>query len=221
MQARNQYHEDLDRVWAALADLADLAGTAMSRASQALADADLSLAEEVIAADTRLDAARAELDDLVFTLLATQQPVAGDLRLLTSAVPSGAALERMGDLAAHIARSTRLRYPDPAVPEVLRENFAAMGRVAVDLAGEVATALRTRDAALAAGIPAHDEAMDTLHRQMFTVLLAPENHAPVNAAIDLSLLGRFYERFGDQAVYVARRVYFTVTAHQLHERGLV
>ncbi|MDQ1719292.1 MAG: phosphate transport system protein [Actinoplanes sp.] len=212
MQFRGQYHADLDRVWGLLFDLAELARSAMVLAATALADADLALAERVIADDALLDARRRELEELVFTVLATQQPVAGDLRLLTAALPAGAGLERMGDLAAHIARAARLRYPDNAVPPQLRDTIARMGDVAAGLAGDLVTAIKTRDAELAATVPAGDDAMDALHRKMFTILLAPSRDRRVETAIDISLLGRFHERFADQAVGVARRIYFILTA---------
>jgi phosphate transport system protein len=214
VQVRSQYHADLDRVWGSLVDLAELARTAMVRATAALADADLALAERVIGGDALLDARRRDLEELVFGLLATQQPVAGDLRLLTAALPAGAGLERMGDLAAHIARAARLRYPDNAVPVELRDTIAQMGRVAAELAGDLATAIGTRDAELAAGVPAGDDAMDTLHRQMFTILLAPSRDQRIETAIDISLLGRYHERFADQAVSVARRICFILTGRQ-------
>lgn len=219
MQGRSHYHADLDRVWDSLQELAELARTAMIGASTAIAEADLGLAEQVISDDIRLDVQRAQLEELVFTLLATQQPVAGDLRLLTAAIPAGAALERMGDLAAHIAGAARLRYPDNAVPTPLRETIAQMGSIAAELAGDVATAITTRDGALAAQVPARDDTMDGLHRQMFRMLLASASHTPVNTAIDLSLLGRYYERYADQAVSVARRIYFILTAERLPARN--
>jgi phosphate transport system protein len=214
VQVRNQYHADLDRVWESLHDLADLARNAMTRAAQALADTNLSLAEQVISDDAQLDRRRATLDELVFTLLATQQPVAGDLRLLTAAIPAAAGLERMGDLAAHIARAVRLRYPDDPVPTPVRDTIAGMGQVAAELATDVARSIVTRDAALAARVPARDDAMDALHRQMFAILLSPDNHVRVDTAIDVSLLGRYYERYADQAVSVARRIYFVLTAQR-------
>jgi phosphate transport system protein len=215
MQVRTRYHADLERVWQSLYELADLAGTAMARAAAALADADRALAEDIIGSDTELDTRRARVEELVFTLLATQQPVAGDLRLLTSALPVAASLERMGDLAAHIARAANLRYPDHAVPGELHDTTDSMGQVAGELAGDVTTAIATRDAALAAGVPARDDAMDALRRRMFTTLLDPANHVRTDTAVDMSLLGRYYERYADQAVSVARRIHYTLTGQQL------
>ncbi|UQX87449.1 phosphate signaling complex protein PhoU [Jatrophihabitans telluris] len=215
MQARSQYHAELDHVWQSLYELAELARLAMVRGSLALEEADLQIAEQVIAGDVQLDTRRAELDELVFTLLATQQPVATDLRLLTATIPAAAGLERMGDLAAHVARAARLRYPDHAVPEPLRATITGMGEVAVGLAADVAAALASRDPTLAARVPAGDEEMTRLHRQMFALLLAEHTGARVNTAIDVSLLGRYFERYADQAVSVARRVYFVITAEHL------
>lgn len=218
VQIRSQYHAELDRVWESLQELASLAQAAMVQADAALATADLTLAEQVIAGDELLDTRRAELELLVFQVLATQQPVAGDLRLLTAAIPAASGLERMGDLAAHIARAARMRYPDHAVPPPLRATITRMGSVAAHLAADLATALGTRDADLASGVPAADDAMNALHREMFQVLLAPGSNDRVDVAIDISLLGRYYERYADQAVSVARRVYFALTGHPLAHR---
>ncbi|MCW2522063.1 MAG: phoU [Frankiales bacterium] len=212
MPTRAQYRADLDRVWDALHELAELACVAITRATAALTDANLSLAEKVIADDVRLDEGRAALEDLVFTLLATQQPVASDLRLLLAAIPAGSGLERMGDLAAHVARAARVRYPDYAVPERLRDTMTQMGEVAAELAADVATAIATRDAGLAARVPDRDESMNALHGQMFVLLRTPAHRTPIPTAIDLSLLGRYYERYADQGVLVAGRVYHALTA---------
>ena len=219
MPARIEYRAQLDQVWVSLHGLAELAQAAMSGATSALAAADASVAEQVISGGARSEAARAELDDLIFTLLATQAPVAGDLRLITGAIPAGAGLERMSGLAVHIARAARMRHPDNAVPEPLREIIAGMGEVASDLADRVALALATRDAEIAAQVPAADDAMDRLHRQMFLALLDSDNHIDTQTAVDVSLLGRYFERYADQAVSVARRVYRIVTADQLPLRN--
>ena len=215
MPARTEYRARLDDVWGSLCSLAELAEVAMRGASASLTDADLGLAEQVISEASRAEAARASLDDLIFTLLATQAPVAGDLRLLTSAIPAAAGLERMGGLAVHIARAARMRYPDNAVPEPLRATMAGMGVVALELSTAVTHSLAQRSAELAARVPAGDDAMDALHRRMFLELLDHDNGIDTHTAVDLSLLGRYFERYADQAVSVARRVHFIVTAKPL------
>jgi phosphate transport system protein len=123
----------------------------------------------------------------------------------------GSSLERMGDLASHIAKQVRLRYPNPSVPEELRETFRQMGAAATKIVDETGRVIATRDADLAEKIKVYDDELDRLHRELFSVVLADDWTESVEAAIDVTLLSRFYERFGDHAVTVARRVVHIVT----------
>ncbi len=211
---RRRYHDDLDRIWDLLLALSQLAETAVQRATAALLDANLQLAERVIGDDALIDATRKDVDELAFGLMARQQPVAGELRLLISSISMSAALERMGGLASHIARLARMRFPDIAVPVELRDVIAQMGETATALAAEVSAAIAERDADRAAAMPAADEAMNALHQQMFTILLSPRWQHGTEIAIDVTLLGRYYERFADHAVGVARRVDFILTGRR-------
>ena len=127
---RDQFHEDLDTISDQLVELTRLAGSAISRATTALLDADVHLAESVIEADRTLDDIRIELDELSIDLLARQQPVATDLRIVVTAMHMSSDLERMGDLARHVAKVARLRTPDSAVPPELRSHILQMGQVA-------------------------------------------------------------------------------------------
>ena len=113
---RKAFHEELDRVAETLVEMTHLASSAMSRATTALLDADIHLADSVIAADAEIDARRAELDLMSFDLLARQQPVATDLRVIVTSMRMSSDIERMGDLARHVAKIARLRYPASAVP---------------------------------------------------------------------------------------------------------
>ncbi|MFZ5870763.1 MAG: phosphate signaling complex protein PhoU [Actinomycetota bacterium] len=208
---RDVFHHELDQLASGLVDMTRLVGTAISEATRALLDADLQLAESVIAADAQVDAAQTELDERAVDLLARQQPVATDLRVVVAALRMSASIERMGDLARHIAQQARLRYPRPAVPDDVAPVFARMGEVCARLAGQAGEVIRTRDLAAAAQLETDDDLLDRLHREVFAKLMSPEWPHGAEATVDVTLLSRYYERFGDHAVSVARRVVFLVT----------
>ncbi|HLK41977.1 MAG TPA: phosphate signaling complex protein PhoU [Thermoleophilia bacterium] len=211
---RDVYHEELDSIGSTLIEMTGLVGTAMSRATTALLDADLQVAEAVISGDDAVDALQQELDGRALDLLARQQPVAGDLRTIITSLRMSADIERMGDLARHIAKVARLRYPDSAVPEVLRDTIAEMGRIAVDLAQKAGEVIEGRDVYTARSLPEEDDAMDILHRKLFGDLLDKKAEYSTETAIDVTLIGRYYERYADHAVSVARRLIFLVTGEQ-------
>jgi phosphate transport system protein len=191
--------------------MTQLVRTAMERATRALLDGDLSGAERVISDDPQVDALREDLEERTFQMIARQQPVATDLRLLVTTLHLSADLERMGDLARHIAKVARMRYPELAVPEEVRDVISQMGTVALSLVAKVADVIEGRDVALAQALEAEDDSMDALHRKLFTLLLSPNWTHGVESAIDMTLLGRYYERYADHAVSVAQRVVFIVT----------
>jgi phosphate transport system protein len=211
---RDVYHEELDSIGRTLIEMTGLVGTAMGRATTALLEADLQVAESVISADDAVDALQDELDARSLDLLARQQPVAGDLRTIITSLRMSADLERMGDLARHIAKVARLRYPDSAVPADLRDTIAQMGRIAVDLAGKTAQIIEGRDIDTARELPIDDDEMDELHRMLFGALLEKTAEYSVETAIDVTLIGRYYERFADHAVSVSKRIVFLVTGEQ-------
>jgi phosphate transport system protein len=208
---RAAYHEKLSGLNDELAQMSQLAGEAMKKATTALLEGDLDLAEEVISSDTDIDALRSSAEEQAFGLLALQAPVAGDLRSVIAAIHSAGDLERMGDLALHVAKAARRRHPDLVLPQEVAPYFAEMGRVALDLAQDARRVLLDRDIELAFTMESDDDAMDDLHRHLFTVMMANDWPHGVAPAVDVTLLGRFYERFADHAVGVARRVVFTVT----------
>jgi phosphate transport system protein len=212
---RDVFHHELDQLAQRLVDMTDLVGTAIAGATRALLDAELQLAESVIAADARIDTAQLELDEKAVELLARQQPVATDLRVVVASLRMSASLERMGDLARHIAQLTRLRYPFRAVPEDLAPTFARMGEVCERLALKAGRVVASRDLEVAAELDADDDLLDRLHRQVFAALMSPTwTHSP-EMTVDVTLCSRYYERFGDHAVSVARRVSFLVTGEQM------
>ncbi len=217
---RTAYHEQLDALTSRLGEMCGLAGVAMERATQALLQADLALAEQVITDHDQISALSVRAEEEAFVLLALQAPVAGDLRSIVSSIQIVADVDRMGALALHVAKIARRRHPQHALPEEVNGYFAEMGRVAVELGNSAQEVLLTRDPEKAARIREEDDAMDDLHRHLFTVLMDREWKHGVAAAVDVTLLGRFYERFADHAVEVARRVIFQVTGRTVEEDEL-
>ena len=208
---RDAFHEDLDSINQTLVDMSTLVAGAMGRATTALLTANLELAEDVIADDDRVDAIQHELDNKTLDVMARQQPVASDLRNLVTSLRMSADFERMGDFAHHIARIARMRYPNTAVPAELTATIQSMGDVAVALITKVTGLLQSRDINVALEVERDDDEMDKLHRKLFEVLLDDAWPHGIEAAIDMTLLGRYYERCADHAVSVSRRVYFLVT----------
>jgi phosphate transport system protein len=208
---RDAYQEQLDQLANTLAVMCDEVATAMGKATRALLEADLQLAEQVISEDVQVDDIRAAAEERAFGLLALQAPVATDLRIVVAAIHGAGDVERMGDLALHVARAARRRHPQPVLPDEVTPYFAEMGRVAVALATKAGEVIRTRDVATAAQLEQDDDAMDDLHRHMFTVLMDRSWSHGVGPAVDITLLARFYERYADHAVAVARRIVYVVT----------
>lgn len=208
---RTVFHEKLDELTGQLAQLCGQAGLSMKSATQALLDADLAAAEQVISDHDQMGALRATAEQAAFALLALQQPVAGDLRVVFSAIQIIGDVERMDALAVHVAKIARLRYPDHVVYGEVSDCFADMGRLAVELGESARQVLLTPDPAAAARLREEDNAMDDLYRRLFGLLMSPTWQHGVPAAVDTALLGRFYERFADHAVEVGRRVIFVAT----------
>jgi phosphate transport system protein len=208
---RDAYHEELDALTQQLVEMTRLVNSAINRASTALLDADLTLAESVIAADDAVDLLRDELDKRSFDLLARQQPVASDLRTIVTTLRMSGDLERMGDLARHVARVARRRFPESAVPAALRSTIVEMSQVAERLVTKAGSVIASQDVEAALELERDDDQMDGLHQQLFTALLDPNSPYGVEAAIDVTAMGRYYERFADHAVSVARRVVYLVT----------
>lgn len=206
---RNVYHEMLDELTDELVKMSQLVGSMMQRASAALLQADRMMAEAVIADDEEVDAINNEIDHHTAEILALQQPVASDLRMVIVAMRLGSTLERMGDLAQHIAKTARMRYPDHAVPEDLRPQFAQMAEVADRMAALMAEVIAGKDVAQARALETEDDQMDALHREVLDHLLAHPEGA-VGETVDITLLNRYYERFADHAVSVARRIIYLV-----------
>ncbi|RVW06456.1 phosphate signaling complex protein PhoU [Rhodococcus spongiicola] len=214
---RVAYNEQMTELADLLGEMAGLAGAAMEKATQSLLQADLELAEQVIGEHEKITELSVAAEERAFALLALQAPVAGDLRSVVSGLQIVSDIDRMGALALHVAKITRRRHPNYVLPEEVNGYFAEMGRIAVALGASAKEVLETRDPERAAKLREEDDAMDDLHRHLFRVIMNPEWKHGVAAAVDVTLLGRFYERFADHTVEVARRVIFLVTGKMPEE----
>ena len=207
---RNAFQEELDSIHDTLVKMGRIVEESMSAATKALLDPNLEIAEKVIKDDDTIDDMQHELDARTMMIIARQSPVAGDLRTLVTSLRMSADLERMGDMAHHIAKLARMRYPNIAVPEELRQIIKDMDRVAVGIIQKTTAAIDTRNTTLAMQLEQDDDEMDKLHRQLFKVLMEDSWTHGTEVAIDMTLLGRYYERCADHAVSVGRRVYYMV-----------
>ena len=208
---RSVFQDELDGISQSLMELTELVSNSMSKATESMLTCDLKLAEEVIVDDVKIDEFQHEIDNRIIDIIARQQPVASDLRALVTALRMGSDLERMGDLAEHVAKIARRRHPDPAVPVELIETITAMGVAARKITTKTGVVISTRDIELALQVEKDDDVMDDLHRKLISTLIEPKWDHGIETAIDLTLLGRYYERYADHAVSVSRRVYFLVT----------
>jgi phosphate transport system protein len=208
---RNAYFDQLDSIVDELVDMTQVVQVAVARATQALLTADAEIAERVISDDAAIDAARERVEERSFELLALQQPVASDLRMLVAALRMVADLERMGDLSVHVAKVARLRVPQVAVPAEIVPTIERMATVAEKMVGTVAGIIAERDVEGARRLEEDDEEMDQLRRSSFRLMLADSWPHGVEPAVDIALLGRYYERIADHAVSLARRVVYLVT----------
>jgi phosphate transport system protein len=208
---RNTYHDELDEITDLLVDMTRLVSSAMERTSTALLDADLTLAEMVIDGDLAIDAVYHDIEKRAFEILARQQPVASDLRTIVTSLRMVADLERSGDLALHLAKLARRRYPECAIPVELRPTILEMAQVAERIMTKTGTVIATRDVDQARQLERDDDVMDDLHRTLFTIMLSDSWDHRVETSIDIALAGRYFERFADHAVSVAHRVIYLVT----------
>lgn len=218
LYVRDIFHEELDEINQSLISLGKLTQAALDSATHALLTADLALAEKVITDDDKVDDAQHLLDARTIDLMARQQPVANDLRALVTSLRMSADLERMGDMAHHIAKLARMRYPATAVPPELLLTVQEMGRVASKIVGKAIDLIASRDTEAAKMLEKDDDEMDILHRKLFAALLDEKWAHGIETAIDMTLIGRYYERFADHAVSIARRVYFLVTGEYYSEQ---
>ena len=214
---RSVFQDELDGVSQSLVDLSKMVADSMKKATEALLAADLRIAEDIISADEKIDNFQHELDSRIIDIIARQQPVASDLRALITALRMSADLERMGDLCHHIAKLARMRYPAVAVPPELVSTIENMGKTAKKIIEKSTHVVKTQDLQAAIELETDDDEMDKLHRALFVALLDDSWSHGIEAAIDMTLLGRYYERCADHAVSIARRVYFLVKGEYASE----
>ncbi|GAX58899.1 phosphate signaling complex protein PhoU [Streptomyces olivochromogenes] len=214
---REAYHAELDAISDGLVEMANLVGSAIGLATTALLDADLQLAESVISTDAKVDDLQRDLENRAIAVLARQQPVATDLRQVVTSLRMSADLERSGDLAQHVAKLTRMRHPQRAVPRDLRRTVLEMGQLAQRLMAQAAEVIITQDVKAALQLEQDDDRMDELHRVIFQHLMDEKWQHGVETAVDVTLVGRYYERFADHAVSVAQRLIYLVTGEHADE----
>ena len=212
---RNAYFDQLDSIVDDLVTMTHEVQTAVRKATHALLTADAEVAEQVISEDAAVDAMRETIEARSFELLALQQPVAGELRMLVATLRMVAELERMGDLSVHVAKVARLRVPQVAIPDELVPTIERMAIVAEQMVGRAAGIIADRDVEGALALEEMDEEMDQLRRSSFLVMLGDDWQHGVEPAVDIALLGRYYERIADHAVSLARRVVYLVTGETI------
>ncbi|MCV7681559.1 phosphate signaling complex protein PhoU [Micrococcus luteus] len=208
---RELYRADLERLGRDLSEIARLVHRAMMDAQAALEAADVHGAERVISEDARIDQLQESLDEQAVRILALQAPVATDLRTVVATLRMSSSLERMGDLARHVAQLTRLRYPEHVIPEQVRTVITAMCDAAVEVAEEVVLLLEPQDLAHGDRIDALNEDVNALHLSVFRAIAAPDWSATPATTTDVTLASRYLERFTDHGLSVAAKVRYLVT----------
>jgi len=215
---REEFHADLIEINRLLVTMAESVRAAMRKATKALLTADFDAATAVMERDTEVDALYRQVEVKVADIIARQAPVASDLRTVISALHISADLERMGDLAEHVAKTAQRRHPSPAVPAELRPVFQQMAEVAERMADKITTVLSKPDAEQAAQLEKDDDAMDELEHDLFKVLLDDSWPYGAETAIDGALLGRFYERYADHAVNAGEQIIYLITGEPTTSR---
>jgi len=208
---REVFQQELREVQDRLVEIATLVSVSIENATRAFNDSNVALAETVIADDTKIDTAALELDELAINILARQQPVARDLRIVVSALRISASLERMGDMAEHIAQLARYRFPDKVVPKSLRSTFSELGELDVEIAKKLVELLKTEDPKLAEEIRNDDDKIDALHLSVFDKVLGETWKGAAVDTVDATLASRYHERFADHAVSIAKKVQYLAT----------
>ena len=208
---RDTYHDQLDQLTDGLVDMSRLAARGVQGATQAVVGCDLAAAESVISGDAELNELYHRLDGLAFTLLAQQQPVASDLRTIITSLRMASDLERAGDYAVHIAKVARRRFPESVLSDAVRDTVGEMGNRAASITEKAGEVIRQRDLVLAQQLLDDDDAVDDLHKKLFTTVLDERNAFPAEQIVDITLVGRYYERLADHAVAVSRAVSYLVT----------
>ncbi|PRI10557.1 phosphate signaling complex protein PhoU [Leucobacter massiliensis] len=205
---REVFQQSLHEVQERLVRIAELVETSIENATSAFGNSDVAVAEQVIDDVAEIESMAAELDQLTIDILARQQPVASDLRLIVGALRMSTSLERMGDLAQHIAQLARYRYPESAIPKGLKKIFVRMGALDVEMASKIVELLRQQDPRLIDEVRDLDDDLDELHAKVFEKVLSDKLASNAAGAVDATLASRYHERFGDHAVSIAKQMQF-------------
>ncbi|MBN9150881.1 MAG: phosphate signaling complex protein PhoU [Micrococcales bacterium] len=208
---REVFQQELREVQDRLVEIAALVQKSIENAVSAFNESNVTLAETVIADDDKIDELTVSLDELAINILARQQPVARDLRIVVSALRISASLERMGDMSEHIAQLARYRFPEKVVPKTLRSTFAEMGRLDVEVARKLTLLLETEDVRIAEEIRNDDDRIDELHLSVFEKVLSESWKGGAEDTVDATLASRYHERFADHAVSIAKKVQYLAT----------
>ncbi|RSN34506.1 phosphate transport system regulatory protein PhoU [Amycolatopsis sp. WAC 01416] len=207
---RERFHGQLSGLGDRLSGMCCMACEELRLANRVFLDRDAEAAAELGTVEAKLNAARTECEEAAQKLLALQAPVARDLRTVLAAVYCADRLERMGDLARHIAEQAA-RAPEFAVPDALAGRFGEMAGLVVSMAEDLGVAIEGPTAEVFPSLARSDQRVDALYEELMTLVTAPDWADGVAPAISVALLARFYERFADQVVSVARRVDFALT----------
>ena len=219
---RKVFQAELHQIGEELTQISQLVTEAMQKATMAFEGADTELAQDVIAADARIDFLQNDLDERAIDVLALQGPVASDLRMIVGSLRMSASLERMGDLARHIAQLARLRYPARVVPDSMVETFREMARLDIRISERLSELLETRNLELSKQIYADNSRINELHASVFKAIAAPDWEISAVTTVDLTLASRYFERFADHGVSVTRKVNYLVTGewHPMSESSV-
>lgn len=206
---REVFQQSLSELQGRLVDIAELVEASISEATAAFGGSDEThLAESVVDRSEDVDEQVRLLDELAIDILLRQQPVASDLRLVVGSLRMSSALERMSDLAQHIAQLARYRYPDSAIPKGFRKTFTKMGAVDREMAGLVVQLLREQDPEIVNQIRDLDDSLDESHAKVFAKVLSDKLKADTAGVVDVTLASRYHERFGDHAVHIAKQMQY-------------
>ncbi|WP_445187179.1 phosphate signaling complex protein PhoU [Pseudonocardia sp. Cha107L01] len=208
---REIFHGQLEQLGGDLAMMCGLVSEAMSRASRGLLDTDLTLVEGVITDDEQISSLAAQCEEHACAMLALQAPVAKDLRTVITAIKAAEKINRMGDLARHVAEVARLRHPQPAVPAQLTDRFAEMARLGVQACNHLERSIAAPTGDDWPAMLQADDRVDQLQHEVVEEVSNAEPPYPIQVGVDVALLARYFERFADQAVSIARQLDYVVT----------
>ena len=208
---RKVFQAELQSIGEELTHMSELVAEAMDRAFDSFENADTEIAQEVIAGDAKIDFLQNQLDERAIDVLALQGPVASDLRMIVGSLRMSASLERMGDLARHIAQLARLRFPQKVVPGSIAPVFREMADIDIQIARKLGELLTTRELSIAKEIIALNARIDELHVGVFKAVADPSWNESAPTTADVTLTSRYLERYGDHGVSVARKVTYLVT----------